>query len=82
MALGNLAIYAFGVPWLMGFAHLSLGKALALGVVPFLAVTPSRSPSPRACSRQAGSSCGASSPADADPVPRPPRHPQLRTRHI
>jgi biotin transport system substrate-specific component len=37
MALGNLAIYACGVPWLMGFAHLSLGKALALGVVPFLA---------------------------------------------
>jgi biotin transport system substrate-specific component len=36
MVLGNLAIYAFGVPGLMLFAHLSLGKALLVGVVPFL----------------------------------------------
>jgi len=36
MILGNLAIYAVGVPWLMGFAHLGFPKALALGVVPFL----------------------------------------------
>jgi biotin transport system substrate-specific component len=36
MVLGNLAIYALGVPGLMLFAHLSLGKALLVGVVPFL----------------------------------------------
>ncbi len=36
MALGNLAIYAVGVPFLMAYAHLSLGQALLLGVVPFL----------------------------------------------
>ena len=36
MVLGNLAIYAVGVPWLMAVAHVDLGKALALGVVPFL----------------------------------------------
>lgn len=36
MVLGNLAIYAVGVPGLMLFTGASLGKALALGVVPFL----------------------------------------------
>jgi biotin transport system substrate-specific component len=36
MVVGNLAIYACGVPGLMLFAHVPLGKALALGVVPFL----------------------------------------------
>lgn len=36
MVLGNLAIYAVGVPWLMFQAGLSLPSALALGVVPFL----------------------------------------------
>jgi biotin transport system substrate-specific component len=36
MALGNLAIYAAGVPWLMAFLGADLGKALMLGVVPFL----------------------------------------------
>ena len=36
MVLGNLAIYAVGVPWLMAVAHVDLPKALALGVVPFL----------------------------------------------
>lgn len=36
LVLGNLAIYAVGVPGLMLFAHLSLPSALALGVVPFL----------------------------------------------
>jgi biotin transport system substrate-specific component len=36
MVLGNLAIYAVGVPGLMLFAGISLPKALALGVVPFL----------------------------------------------
>ncbi len=36
MVLGNLAIYAVGVPWLMNVAHVDLPKALALGVVPFL----------------------------------------------
>ena len=36
MALGNLVIYAFGVPWLMWFAEISLPQALLLGVLPFL----------------------------------------------
>lgn len=36
MVAGNLAIYACGVPWLMAYAHVGLGKALALGVLPFL----------------------------------------------
>lgn len=36
MVLGNLAIYAVGVPWLMAVAHVDLATALALGVVPFL----------------------------------------------
>jgi biotin transport system substrate-specific component len=36
MVLGNLAVYALGVPGLMLVAHLPLGKALLVGVVPFL----------------------------------------------
>ncbi|MBY8848471.1 MULTISPECIES: biotin transporter BioY [Saccharothrix] len=36
MALGNLAIYACGVPWLMAAAGVGFGKALQLGVTPFL----------------------------------------------
>ncbi|MBW4720647.1 biotin transporter BioY [Saccharothrix obliqua] len=36
MVLGNLVIYAFGVPYLMAVANVDLGRALALGVVPFL----------------------------------------------
>ena len=36
MVLGNLAIYAVGVPFLMAYAHLGLGTALAKGVLPFL----------------------------------------------
>ena len=36
MALGNVVIYVFGVAGLMLIAHLSFGKALALGVLPFL----------------------------------------------
>ena len=36
MVIGNLVIYAVGVPWLMAVAHLSFPRALALGVVPFL----------------------------------------------
>lgn len=36
MVLGNLAIYAIGVPGLMLVAGVDLGKALLLGVVPFL----------------------------------------------
>jgi biotin transport system substrate-specific component len=35
-ALGSLAIYACGVPWLMAMAHVDLATALALGVLPFL----------------------------------------------
>lgn len=36
MVLGNLAIYAVGVPWLMYSADLGLTDGLAMGVVPFL----------------------------------------------
>jgi biotin transport system substrate-specific component len=36
LVLGNLAIYAVGVPGLMIFTGFSLPQALALGVVPFL----------------------------------------------
>jgi len=36
MALGNLAIYAIGVPWLMAMTGMGLAKALAVGVLPFL----------------------------------------------
>ncbi|HLT60218.1 MAG TPA: biotin transporter BioY [Microlunatus sp.] len=36
MALGNLAIYAAGVPWLMAFLGVDPGQGLVLGVVPFL----------------------------------------------
>jgi biotin transport system substrate-specific component len=36
LVLGNLAIYAVGVPGLMLAADMSLPRALALGVVPFL----------------------------------------------
>lgn len=36
MIIGNLAIYAVGVPWLMAIAQLDLGRAMVLGVVPFL----------------------------------------------
>ena len=36
MVMGNLAIYAVGVPWLMAVAHVDLPAALGLGVVPFL----------------------------------------------
>ncbi|GAA4230030.1 biotin transport system substrate-specific component [Streptosporangium album] len=37
MVLGNLTIYAFGLPVLMAVTGLDLGKALAAGVIPFLA---------------------------------------------
>lgn len=36
MALGTLLIYAVGVPWLMAALNVSLGKALSLGLWPFL----------------------------------------------
>lgn len=36
MAIGNFAIYAFGVPWLMAATGMDLQKAFALGVQPFL----------------------------------------------
>jgi biotin transport system substrate-specific component len=36
MVLGNLAIYAVGVPGLMAFADMPLSTALAKGAVPFL----------------------------------------------
>jgi biotin transport system substrate-specific component len=35
-ALGSLAIYACGVPWLAAFAGIDLATAIALGVLPFL----------------------------------------------
>jgi len=36
MALGDLSLYAIGVPYLALALHVGLGKALALGFVPFL----------------------------------------------
>ena len=36
MVVGNLAIYAVGVSWLAGWAGIGLGRAVALGVLPFL----------------------------------------------
>lgn len=36
MILGNLMIYAVGVPWLMVSTGVDLGRALVLGVLPFL----------------------------------------------
>lgn len=36
IAIGSLIIYAFGLPWLMGFLGVDLAKGLQLGVVPFL----------------------------------------------
>jgi biotin transport system substrate-specific component len=36
MVLGNLVIYAAGVPWLMASVSMNLSTALAKGVVPFL----------------------------------------------
>ncbi len=36
MALGNLAIYSVGVPWLMTATGMDLAKALSVGVLPFL----------------------------------------------
>ncbi|GAB3597955.1 biotin transporter BioY [Microbacterium tumbae] len=35
-AIGSLAIYACGVPWLAAFLGVDLGTALTLGVAPFL----------------------------------------------
>jgi biotin transporter BioY len=37
MVLGNLVIYAFGLPWLMATLGVGLAKGLELGVTPFLA---------------------------------------------
>jgi biotin transport system substrate-specific component len=37
MAVGTLSIYAIGVPYLMGTLHVGLGKAVQLGLTPFLA---------------------------------------------
>jgi biotin transport system substrate-specific component len=36
MAIGNLAIYLVGVPWLMAVTNLSFAQAIQEGVVPFL----------------------------------------------
>ncbi len=36
MVLGNVVIYACGLPWLMGFVGVGLSEGLALGVLPFL----------------------------------------------
>lgn len=37
MAVGEVLIYAVGVPWLAVDLHVGLGKAIALGLTPFLA---------------------------------------------
>lgn len=36
IGVGSLIIYAFGLPWLMGFLGVDLAQGLQLGVVPFL----------------------------------------------
>ncbi len=36
MVVGSLIIYAVGVPWLQLILGLSLGKALAVGMYPFI----------------------------------------------
>lgn len=36
MALGNVVIYTFGVPWLMAAAHFDFATAFGKGVAPFL----------------------------------------------
>jgi biotin transport system substrate-specific component len=36
MVLGNVVIYAFGVPWLMASTGFDLSTAFAKGVTPFL----------------------------------------------
>ena len=36
MFLGNLVIYAFGVPWLMAATGFTLQEAIAKGLTPFL----------------------------------------------
>jgi len=38
MILGTAVCYAFGTAWLAYQAHISFGEALALGVIPFIAV--------------------------------------------
>jgi biotin transporter BioY len=37
MVVGNLVIYAFGLPWLMASLDVGLAEGLELGVRPFLA---------------------------------------------
>ena len=36
MVVGNVIIYAFGVTWLAHVIHVSLAKAITLGLTPFL----------------------------------------------
>lgn len=36
MVIGNIVIYAFGVSWLAHYLHVSLSKAITLGMTPFL----------------------------------------------
>jgi biotin transporter BioY len=36
MVAGNLVIYGFGLSWLMASLHVGLGRAVGLGVTPFL----------------------------------------------
>jgi biotin transport system substrate-specific component len=36
MLIGNVVIYAVGMPWLMAATNLGLGRALEVGVLPFL----------------------------------------------
>lgn len=36
MVIGNVVIYAFGVTWLAHYLHVSLSKAITLGMTPFL----------------------------------------------
>jgi biotin transport system substrate-specific component len=36
MAIGNILIYAIGVPWYMAVAHLDLAQGIAKGLMPFV----------------------------------------------
>lgn len=36
MLIGEIVVYAFGIPWLMASLHIPLDKALVLGLYPFI----------------------------------------------
>jgi len=54
MVIGEVVIYAVGVPWLAVAAHFSPELAIQKGLLPFVLGMPSSSPSPRFSSRLRG----------------------------